>query len=129
MDHTSFTRPFYHSGNAPKFLAEGCWTEKNKDARFPRLSVSPGNNNAYASTWWYENGNYLRLKQLQIGYSLPGHWMQKINLKNCRVFFEGTNLLTFSKVMRYNIDPEMPSVNNGYYPQQRLMGFGLDLQF
>ena len=129
MDHTSFTRPFYHSGNAPKFLAEGCWTEKNKDARFPRLSVSPGNNNAYASTWWYENGNYLRLKQLQIGYSLPGRWMQKINFKNCRVFFEGTNLLTFSKVMRYNIDPEMPSVNNGYYPQQRLMGFGLELQF
>lgn len=55
--------------------------------------------------------------------------MEKINFRSCRVFFEGTNLLTFSKVMRYNIDPEMPSVNNGYYPQQRLMGLGIDLQF
>ena len=129
MDHTSMTRPFYHGGNSPKYLVENSWTEDNRDARFPRLSVNPSNNNAYSSTWWYENGNYLRLKNMQIGYSLPKKWMDAIGLRSCRIFLEGTNLLTFSKLMKYNIDPETPGVSNGYYPQQRLMGVGLDIQF
>lgn len=129
MDHTSYTRPFYHDGNSPKYLAEGSWTESNTDARFPRLSINPTNNNAFSSTWWYENGNYLRLKNLQIGYTLPKKWMDVVGFDSMRVFLEGTNLLTFSGLTKYNIDPEMPSVNNGYYPQQMLLGGGLSLQF
>lgn len=129
MDHTAYTRPFYHDGNSPKYLAEDSWTESNTGARFPRLSVNPTSNNAYSSTWWYENGNYLRLKNLQIGYTLPKKWMDVIGFESMRVFLEGTNLLTFSSLTKYNIDPEMPSVNNGYYPQQMLLGGGLSLQF
>lgn len=129
MDHTSMTRPFYHGGNSPKYLVEDSWTETNRDARFPRLSVNPTNNNAYSSTWWYVNGDYLRLKNMQIGYSLPARWMRAIGMRSCRIFLEGTNLLTFSKLNKFNIDPETPGVSNGYYPQQRLMGVGLDLQF
>lgn len=129
MDHTSMTRPFYHGGNSPVYLVENSWREDNRDARFPRLSVDPTNNNAYSSTWWYENGNYLRLKSLQLGYNLPKRWMEKINFRGVRVYFEGSNLLTFSKLSKFNIDPETPGVSNGYYPQQRLMGLGLEVQF
>ena len=130
MDNTAYTKPFYHNGNSPRYLVEDSWREDHTDARFPRLAInSASSNNAFASTWWYENGNYLRLKNLQIGYSFPKKWMDAIGVKSCRIFFEGTNLLTFSKLSKYNIDPEMPSVNNGYYPQQRLLGGGLDIQF
>lgn len=129
MDHTSMTRPFYNGGNSPTYLVENSWTENNRDARFPRLSVNPTNNNAFSSTWWYEDGSYMRLKSLQLGYSLPKKWMDKIGFGGIRVYFEGTNLFTISKLMKYNIDPETPGVCNGYYPQQRLMGFGLDVTF
>lgn len=129
MDHTAMTRPFYHGGNSPVYLVEESWREDNRDARFPRLSVNPTNNNAYSSTWWYEDGSYLRLKSLQLGYSLPKAWMDKIGFGGVRVYFEGNNLLTVSKLMKYNIDPETPGVSNGYYPQQRLLGFGLEIKF
>ena len=138
MDHTAMTRPFYHGGNSPTYLIEYSWKDPdivpaeyvdNENARFPRLSVSPTNNNSYSSTWWYEDGSYLRLKSLQLGYSLPQAWMDKIGFGGVRVYFEGNNLLTFSKLMKYNIDPETPGVSNGYYPQQRLMGFGLEIKF
>lgn len=141
MDHTAMTRPFYHGGNSPTYLVENCWIDPevaaqynmkdvdNSNARFPRLSVSPTNNNSYSSTWWYEDGSYLRLKSLQLGYALPKAWMDKIGFGGVRVYFEGNNLLTISKLMKYNIDPETPGVSNGYYPQQRLMGFGLEIKF
>lgn len=131
MDNTSMTKPFYHDGNAPFYLVENSWTETHTDARFPRLSISSpsGNNNGYSSTWWYENGNYLRLKSAQIGYSLPRRWMEKLRVQQARLFMEGTNLLTFSKLAKYHIDPETPGVSNGYYPQQRLFGIGLDVTF
>ena len=129
MDHTAMTRAFHHDGNSPTYLLEDSWSETNRDARFPRLSLTEYKNNSYASTWWYLNGNYIRLKNLQIGYSLPAKWMEAIGFRSCRIFLEGTNLLTFSELTKYNIDPEMPGVSSGYYPQQRLMGVGLDLQF
>ncbi len=136
MDNTAYTKPFYHGGNSPLFLLEGTWKDPelfngvdNSNARFPRLALNTTNNNAFSSTWWYENGNYLRLKNMQIGYTFPATWMRKIGFRSCRIYLEGTNLLTFSRLTKYNIDPEMPSVNNGYYPQQRLMGFGVDVSF
>ena len=66
---------------------------------------------------------------MQIGYSIPPTILRKAGFRSCRIYIEGTNLLTFSALTKYNIDPEMPSVNNGYYPQQRLMGFGVDVTF
>lgn len=128
QDDTAYTRPFYHDGNSPRYLVEESWREDNTDARFPRLSLESGHNEC-SSTWWYENGNYIRLKNMQIGYTLPKKWMDAIGFDSVRVYLEGTNLLTFSRLNKFNIDPEMPSVNNGYYPQQMLLGGGLNFQF
>lgn len=128
MDNTAFTRLFYHGGNSPQFLAENSWTPDNKNAEFPRLSlVTVSSNNAFSSTFWYRNGNYLRLKSFQIGYTIPQKITQSVGINKIRIYAEGSNLLTFSELTKYNIDPEQPGVNNGYYPQQRILSFGLNL--
>ena len=130
MDNTSMTKPFYHGGNSPKYLLENSWREDNPNGEFPRLAlVSASSNNAFSSSFWYRNGDYLRLKNLQIGYSLPKAWLKPIGISNLRVYGEGQNLLTFSKLTKYNIDPEQPGVSNGYYPQQRIFSMGVKLTF
>lgn len=130
MDHTSFTLPFKWYGNSPVFLVENSWTPDHTDAEYPRLCATPqSNNNAYASTFWYKNGNYLRMKSASIGYSLPAKIIRKLGMTKLRIFAEGFNLFTVSGLSKFNIDPEAPAVNNGYYPQQRKMSFGLNVTF
>ncbi|MEG2402432.1 MAG: TonB-dependent receptor [Muribaculaceae bacterium] len=130
QDNTSFTKPFYHGGNSPVSLIENCWTPENTGAEFPRLEVDAvSNNNAYSSTLWYRNGNYLRLKTAQLGYTIPQSLIKRSGIQSLRVYVEGYNLLTLSGLTKYNIDPESPSVNNGYYPQQRTYSFGLKISF
>jgi TonB-linked SusC/RagA family outer membrane protein len=130
MDNTLFTKTFYHTSNTPLYLVENSWTPDNPNAVFPRLSIAlPGNNNAYSSTFWYRNGDYLRLKSLQIGYNIPKKLLDYVGISALRVYVEGQNLLTFSELTKYNIDPEQPGVNNGYYPQQRVFAAGIKLTF
>lgn len=130
MSNTSMTKPFYGSGNSPKYLVEGSWTENNRNAEFPRLSVTPASsNNAYSSTFWYRNGNYLRLKNIQLGYTFPTRWIKPVGFELLRLYVEGQNLLTISQLTKYGIDPEQPGVSNGYYPQQRVYNIGLKLTF
>ncbi|MDE6085447.1 MAG: TonB-dependent receptor [Muribaculaceae bacterium] len=131
QDHTSFTRPFYEGGNSPIYLVENAWTPENPNAEFPRLeaTMSYSNNNGYASSLWYRNGNYLRLKTAQIGYTFPQKWIGRSGITKLRVYAEGYNLLTFSELNKYNIDPESPAVNNGYYPQQRTFAVGVNVSF
>ena len=126
MDHTSMTRPFYHGGNSPKYLVENSWTPQNTTAEFPRLALVPASsNNAYSSSFWYRSGDYLRLKNLQFGYNFPQIGPDSTGIKGLRVYVEGQNLLTLSELTEYNIDPEMPGVSNGYYPQQRIFSTGV----
>lgn len=128
QDNTAFTKPFYHGGNSPLFLVENSWTPEHRDADFPRLSITGiSNNNGFASDFWYRNGNYVRVKSCQLGYSLPASLLDHIGVKQLRIFLDGSNLLTFSELTKYNIDPEQPGVNNGYYPQQRTISLGLNL--
>ena len=130
MDNTSMTKPFYHGGNSPKYLVENSWREDNTGGEFPRLSlVTASSNNAFSSTYWYRNGDYLRVKSMQIGYSLPKRWIKPAGMDNLRIYAEGQNLLTFSQLSKYNIDPEQPGVSNGYYPQQRVISMGVNLTF
>ena len=86
-------------------------------------------NNGLASTFWYRNGNYLRIKTAQIGYNFPKKWLSPLGVEALRLYVEGYNLLTFSAVSKYNIDPESPAVNNGYYPQQRTYTLGAKITF
>jgi len=128
MDNTAFTKLFYHGGNSPQFLAENSWTPENTNAEFPRLSlVTVSSNNAYSSTFWYRSGDYLRFKTFQVGYSLPERLIKSWGVKQVRFYVEGSNIFTLSELMKYNIDPEQPGVNNGYYPQQKTFSGGIKI--
>jgi hypothetical protein len=128
---TSYSRPFYGGGNSPLYLVANAWTPENPDAEFPRLEVTPlgGGNNNMSSSFWYKSGDYLRLKSMQIGYSFPQKLFAHMNIESLRVFTEGFNLFTWSAVSKFNIDPESPAVNDGYYPQQRKYTIGLKVTF
>lgn len=130
MDNSAMTLSFYHDANSPRYLVENAWTEDNPGAELPRLTIaSPTTHNAYSSTFWYRSGDYLRLKNMQIGYSFPKKWMDAVGISNLRVYVEGENLFTISELQKYNIDPEQPNVSNGYYPQQRIFSVGVNLSF
>ncbi|NDV69697.1 TonB-dependent receptor [Dysgonomonas sp. 25] len=128
-DTSVFTRLFKDAGNSPRYLAKGAWSPENPNGKYPRLSVNtPTNANGYASTFWMRNGEYLRLKSMQIGYTLPKQLIRKAGIDNVRFYVEGSNLLTWSHLPK-GIDPEMPAVTNGYYPQQRVFMTGLSVTF
>lgn len=126
-DNTFYTMPFYQDGNSPKYLVEEAWTPENPSAKYPRLSTQSAQSGGKFSSFWLRNGSYVRLKTAQIGYNLPKAWLAKANIQRVRVHASGSNLFTWSH-LDY-LDPEMPSVNQGYYPQQRVYEFGLSLTF
>ena len=74
-----------------------------------------------------KNGNYLRLKNVQIGYTLPSFWTKKIKITSARIYVSGTNLLTFCGFKEY--DPESNDGGNTSYPQMRNYSVGLNLKF
>ena len=88
-----------------------------------------GNCNGWASDWWIRNGSYLRLKNIQLGYTLKNSFIHRIGLDNIRLTLTGGNLFTWSELTKYNIDPETPEITNGYYPQQRTYEFGINFTF
>ncbi len=130
-DNTIWTQTFKEGGNSPLFLVENAYSEYNQDATFPRLTLSTtshGGDNGLSSTFWIRDGKYLRLKTAQLGYTFPQLWTRKIGIEAFRVFVEGQNLFTISGLPE-GVDPESPGVNNGYYPQQRLLMGGITLTF
>ena len=124
-----FTRQFYGGGNSLLHLVENSWRPDNTDARYPRLAASTNANNAWASSWWIIDGSYLRVKNVQLSYSLPEKLLngKAGGIDGIRLYLAGTNLFTFS-AYEY-LDPENPGINNGYYPQQRTFSLGLNLTF
>jgi TonB-linked SusC/RagA family outer membrane protein len=126
-DGTFFTQIFKWGSNPPKYLAEGSWTPENTNAEYPRLSTQTSSNNAAISDFWKRDASYLRLKNAQLGVNIPRKIISKAKIEALRMYVSGTNLLTFSK-LKY-IDPEAPSVNNGYYPQQKVYSFGINVTF
>jgi hypothetical protein len=115
------------SGNAPKYLIEGAWTPENPNAKYPRLSTLSNGNNAWQSSWWIINGEYMRLKNINIGYSVPANILQNTPFSRINIYLAGTNLLTFTH-FKY-VDPESPSVSYGYYPQQKTYSIGANITF
>lgn len=107
------------------------WRQDNTDALFPRQVSSAGvngNNNGVTSDFWILKSKFLRLKYLQFGYDFKNSLLKNSPLKNCKLFFSGTNLFTSSKSMDYFIDPESDP-NNENYPIQRTVSFGLNIGF
>ena len=98
------------------------------NAPYPRLTYNTSFNQSTFSTYWLEDASYLRLKNVQIGYTFPKKWMKKARIENLRVYFSGDNLLTVSDFF-YAYDPETPVSSGGYYPQVKTFVVGLNITF
>ena len=123
--------PFTQSnggGQLMQEIADNHWSEQNRDlhAFWPRLSASSISNNNQQSTWFMRDGSFIRLKSLEIGYSLPSEWVKKIKMGKIRLYFSGSNLLCFSKFKLW--DPEMGGDGLGY-PLQRVLNIGINCDF
>ncbi len=118
--------PFLNERNALQVISDNHWSEDNPDpyAFWPRMSTMSIPNNEMTSTWWLRNGSFLRLKSLEVGYSLPGKLLSKFNIEKARVYMNATNLLTFSKFKLW--DPEMAGYGLGY-PPQKMFNIGINL--
>jgi len=107
------------------------WTleryQNNEEILYPRLSSAENKHNHRNNSFYQKKGDYLRLKNLELGYTIQKERLNKIGLSNLRIFISGTNLLILDhiKVM----DPESNSSEGSSYPQMRLWNMGFNLQF
>lgn len=106
-----------------------CWTEENSSQNvfWPRLSESINTNNNRASTFWKKDMSFLRLKTIEIGYSLPKYITDKICAKSIRFFASGNNLFYFSKFKLW--DPELATSDGLKYPSMRSLMLGVEVNF
>ena len=106
------------------------WTPENPNAKYPALHLGnhPNNKNDASSLFLYD-ASYLRLKNIEIGYSLPQKWIQKVHLQQVRFYLQGMNLLTFDKLGDVNMDPETGDGDGSWYPIQRVYNFGVNVTF
>lgn len=121
--------PFIGYRNVLKFIAEDHWSQNNPvaQAEFPRLTTTNNPNNYQTfSTWWQRDGAFLRMKTLELGYTLPNKWTRKIKMETLRIYLTGQNLFSFDRFDYW--DPEMGSTGLGY-PLQRVYSIGLNLNF
>ena len=102
------------------------WTPNNLNAKYPRLTVGTNENNNQASTFWMVNGRYMRLKNLEIGYTLPKRISNKLAMQNMRVYLSGVNLFTFSPFKLWDPDLQTGATN---YPNNRVINIGLTIGF
>lgn len=122
------TSPFNNETQLLKAYADSHWSEDNRDlyALWPRLSPTVNKNNSQMSTWFMRNGNFLRLKSVEVGYTLPASLLKKMRLSNARIYVNGTNLLCFSKFKLWDV--EMGGNGLGY-PIQKSYNLGLTVSF
>ena len=107
---------FNNNGNAYS-IAKAAWAyfpdqgiDTRSTATYPRLSTVDNKNNYRTSSFWIKNGDFVRLRNIEIGYSISESILRKIHFSNVRIFLNTTNLLTWSNLLsNYNIDPETMS--------------------
>ncbi|MEZ0487308.1 SusC/RagA family TonB-linked outer membrane protein [Fibrella aquatica] len=115
-------------------IHEQAWTPELGDAaKYPRLTLLGGisDPSAFPSTFWLIPGDYLRLRTAQINFDIPGGFTKRLGLKDARVYVNGSNLFTITKLSKlYQLDPEITTATDrASYPPQRLLNFGVSATF
>ena len=117
------------SGNIMTYVLDR-WTANNpsQDVEVPRLSPSASYNMNYEdSTWWLKDTSYLRLKNLQVAYSLPKRWVQALHLTQAQVFLQGVNLLTLTRFKLWDV--EQSDGRGDSYPNTKSYSLGINFSF
>ena len=119
----SYFEAFQNDGQISS-IALNRWTEDTKStATYPRLSASNNLNNYQSSSFWQKNGDFLKLRSLEIGYTIPKNLTRKIKIEGVRVFMNGTNLFSLDHMDGFT-DPETMTG----YPAMRTVSLGLSVQ-
>lgn len=123
---------FYQEGNIQKWQMENCWNvqQDNRYPEYPRLEVmsNAGSNNTLTSDFWVVDASFVKVRNIQLGYTLPTYITQKFGSSGLRVYVSLDNPLTFSGY-RKGWDPENTSNNGQYYPTMSTYTLGLTLKF
>ena len=116
-------------GNFLKDFYDKRWTEDNPDAKGPRTFIDASEYwRNYNNTYFLHKTDYLRVKNIELGYNLPAKFNQKVGITNLRIYISGYNMLTFSPDLK-DFDPESSQANGQSYPVQRIINGGLALTF
>ncbi len=113
------------SDRVPQTIHLDRWTPDNPNASYPRLA-NLLNHNSRFSTYWLEDASYLRLKNIQLGYTLPEKWTSQLRISRARLYFSADNVFTLTNYF-YGYDPEVTVSNGGYYPQVKTYTIGVNL--
>lgn len=112
----------------------GRWTEERvksgQEITYPRMLVQNDNSPSFVngySDFWIQDADYLRLKNLEIGYRYSSESLKKTGIESVRFYINGSNLLTFTDLK--NFDPEAPSGAGTFYPQTKVYNIGLNINF
>jgi TonB-linked SusC/RagA family outer membrane protein len=120
-------QPFF-SGASAYEQHKDYWTPENRDATFPRLTWGDSGNNYQQSSFWMKDASYLRLKNIQLGYTLPARFVKKLSLENVHFYVNGQNLFTLDNFWD-GFDVETPVGTGTNYPQVKTYSFGIDVKF
>lgn len=117
----------FNSGtNGYAYFLENAWSESNTDAELP--AYNRGNTDALLSTLWLHDNAFVRLKNIEVGYTLPKNLVSRVGIQNLRVYFNGYNLLTFDKLKKHGLpDPESTDIEGWQFPHTKSVNFGLNL--
>jgi TonB-linked SusC/RagA family outer membrane protein len=119
------------SNGKPTAALLDSWTPTNTSAAYPRALIDYTENDPASnpSSFWVRNASYVRLKNLQVGYTLPQQWAKDIRIKKLRVYYSGQNLFTFTQFYKW-VDPEAPmQESGGTYPEVKVNSIGLNATF
>jgi hypothetical protein len=117
-------------GNIGNFLLdmyEDRWTIDNPSDTHPRIANRSDQYFSSGNDYWLRSTDYIRLKNMELGYTLPEAIGKKIGASSTRYYVNGINLLTWDKLKVY--DPETASTTGQYYPQARVINMGLNIKF
>lgn len=106
------------------------WSESNPNGTWPRVAegqTSASHPSIYSS-FWCVNTNYVRVKNISVGYTLPKEFTEKLGVSRARLFYSGENLITFDN-LEVNADPESPDGNGYFYPNSKTHSFGINVTF
>jgi len=119
-----------NAGKVTTWQAEQYWRPEKPDNDYPRLTQTTSQNNFQTSSFWVYDASYLRLRSLQVGYTIPDTWAEAISAREFRVYVVGQNLFTVLDNMPPGIDPNVPNATPGaFFPIQKVYSVGVNLSF
>ncbi len=138
MDY-ELKNPLHDGGNSPAFMLDDAWHLADIDdpdseyvpGKYPMVIDGNGSHSNYqkVNNFWLRNVTYVKLRNLEFGYSLPKRILNKAHIENIRVFTSMQNLFSIDNLGEVDIDPEIATSSGQQYPTTRVISFGLNLTF